>query len=322
MLEQQFDFRTLFGEDDSIHAMELNRILVMTERIMHTEGRIQTIIPFLSVARYSHQIPMIPGVLTPSFCLILQGTKKLHLGQDIIHYHAGDYLVSVIDLPASAQIIGANKQSPYIGLRIDFTTKEIASVVMEAGINVKPKDKKLNTGAYVGKSDTDLLELFIRLLKLIDKPQEAHFLSSLIKREMIFHLLTGEYGHFFFQQVFIDQQGDGIGKAIEWIKENYSRSFTVEELAKSTNMSVSGLHHKFKAVTTMGPLQYQKQLRLQEARRLMLSGSLNVTTAALEVGYENSSQFSREYRRLFGQSPFKDIKALQKSVTVETLENS
>jgi AraC-like DNA-binding protein len=321
MLKQKLKTRTLFGETVSIHQKVLDQIIAMTERITNAEGSTKTIIPFLSISRNSHQTPLIPSVLTPSFCLILQGTKKLHLGQNMIHYHPGDYLASLIDMPASAQIIGATKEEPYIGLRIDFTTIEIASVVMEAEINVKPKDKKLNTGAFIGKSDVDLLDLFIRLLKLIDKPKEARFLSAFIKREMIFNLLSGDYGHLFFQQVLFDQQADGVGKAITWIKENYARSFSAQELAKSSNMSVSGLHHKFKAITTMGPLQYQKQLRLQEARRLMLSGSMDATTAALEVGYESPSQFSREYRRLFGLPPLKDIKAVQKSSAAGYVEH-
>jgi AraC-like DNA-binding protein len=118
--------------------------------------------------------------------------------------------------------------------------------------------------------------------------------------------------HFFFQQVLFDQQAEGVGKAISWIKDHYAQSFTVEELATLNNMSVSGLHHKFKAITTMGPLQYQKRLRLQEARRLLLSGSADATTAALEVGYESPSQFSREYQRLFGLPPLQDIKAVRK----------
>ena len=120
--------------------------------------------------------------------------------------------------------------------------------------------------------------------------------------------------------VLFDQQADGIGKAIAWIREHYARSFTVEELATSNNMSVSGLHHKFKAITTMSPLQYQKQLRLQEARRLILSGSMDATTAALEVGYESPSQFSREYRRLFGLPPLQDIKAVRNSSAAGAFE--
>ncbi len=142
------------------------------------------------------------------------------------------------------------------------------------------------------------------------------------KREMLFHLLSGDSGHFFFQPVLFDQQADGVGKAIAWIREHYARSFTVEELATSNNMSVSGLHHQFKAITTMGPVQYQKHLRLQEARRLMLSGSMDATTAALEVGYASPSQFSREYRWLFGLPPLQYIKAVRKSSAAGAFEKS
>ncbi len=322
MLDQKLKPVPLLRESSPIHQKGVDPLIAMTERITNAEGRTQTIIPFLSIVRHSHQTPLIPVVLTPSLCLILQGTKQLHLGQDMLQYHAGDYLASMIDIPAPAQIIGATKQFPYIGLRIDFTTQEIASVVMEAEINVKPQDKKLNTGAFIGKSDADLLDVCLRLLKLLDTPKEARFLSALIKREMMFHLLSGDYGHFFFQPVLFDQQADGIGKAIAWIREHYARSFTVEELATSNNMSVSGLHHKFKAITTMGPLQYQKHLRLQEARRLMLSGSMDATTAALEVGYDSPSQFSREYRRLFGLPPLQDIKAIRNSAAAGAFEKS
>lgn len=138
---------------------------------------------------------------------------------------------------------------------------------------------------------------------------------------MIFNLLSGDFGHLFLQKALFDQRADGVGKSIQWIIENYTRSFTVEELAKSFNMSTSGLHHKFKAITSMGPLQYQKQLRLQEARRLMLSGPVGATMAALTVGYESPSQFNREYRRLFGQPPLQDIKAMRRSSEAKGFED-
>jgi AraC-like DNA-binding protein len=320
MVEQQRTPVTFLRESSSSHQQVLDRLIAMTERMTTAEGRTHTHIPFLSLVRHSQQTPLIPVVLTPSLCLILQGTKRLYLGQDMLQYHAGDYLASMIDIPASAQIIGATKQFPYLGLRVDFTTKEVASVVMEADINVKPQENKLNTRAFIGKSDADFLDICTRLLKLLDKPQEARFLSALIKREMLFHLLSGDSGHFFFQPVLFDQQADGIGKAIAWIREHYARSFTVEELATSHNMSVSGLHHQFKAITTMGPLQYQKHLRLQEARRLMLSGSADATTAAVAVGYESPSQFTREYRRLFGLPPLQDIKAVRTGSTSGAFE--
>ncbi|MDR6551774.1 AraC family transcriptional regulator [Paenibacillus qinlingensis] len=302
---------------------KLAELLHVVESLDLTEGRNETSIPFFSLVRRNGPTAIMPGVLTPSFCLVLQGSKKLHLGQDTIYYGTGDYLVSLMDIPASGQIVGARWQSPYLGLRIDLTGEEIASVLTDTGISVKPPDRKLGPAAYVGKSDEHLQHLFIRLLELRSKPEvEVRFLSSLIKREMIFRLLTGDYGHLFVQRVFMDQQNEGISRAIAWIKENYNRTFTIEEVARSSKMSVSGLHHKFKAVTTIAPLQYQKQLRLQEARRLMLNGSTNATAAALEVGYESPAQFSREYRRLFGLPPLQDIKAFHNKPVPEAFENS
>ncbi|QWU13225.1 AraC-type DNA-binding protein [Paenibacillus sophorae] len=313
MPEQRLDNRTINGKSVSIHKKALDQLIAMTDRIPLADGRTPTRVPFLSIIKSSRDTLRSQGVLTPSFCLTLQGTKKLYLGQNIFQYSAGDYLASLIDMPASAQVIGATEESPYLALRIDFTTQEIASVVMEAEIVTEPNEKDLGAGTFIGKSDAELLDIFSRLLKLIDKPKEVRFLSELIKREMIFNLLSGDFGHLFFQKALFDQRAEGVGKAIQWIKENYARCFTVEELAKSCNMSNSGLHHKFKAITTMGPLQYQKQLRLQEARRLMLSGPIGATTAALTVGYESPSQFNREYRRLFGLPPLQDIKAMRKS---------
>ncbi|AHV99163.1 AraC family transcriptional regulator [Paenibacillus sabinae T27] len=322
MPEQRVDNQVNFGKSVSIHKKALDQIIAMADRITLAEGRTSTIVPFLTIVRSSRETPKSLGVLTPSFCLILRGTKKLYLGQDIFHYSAGDYLTSLIDMPAAAQVIDATEESPYIGLRVDFTTQEIASVVMEAEISTEPKEKSRSAGVFIGKSDAALLDIFFRLLKLVDKPKEVRFLSELIKREMIFNLLSGDFGHLFLQKALFDQNAEGVGKAIHWIKENYARSFTIEELAKSCNMSISGLHHKFKAVTTMGPLQYQKQLRLLEARRLMLSGPMGATTAALTVGYESPSQFNREYRRIFGLPPLQDMKSLRKTSYAGGFEDS
>src|SRR5258708_19908588 len=230
MLKQQLTSVTSLRESHSLHQEALDRLLLMTERMTTVDGLMQTVIPFLSLVRHSSQTPLIPSVLAPSFCLVLQGTKEVQFGQDILQYHAGNYLVSVIDMPVFAQVVGATRQSPYIGLRIDLTTKDIASVVAEAGLHMKPREEKLGIGAFIGKSDADFLDLFIRLLKLLDRPKEALFLSALIKREMIFHLLSGDSSHFFFQQVLFDQQAEGVDKAIAWIKDHYAQSFTVEEL--------------------------------------------------------------------------------------------
>ncbi|GLX70934.1 AraC family transcriptional regulator [Paenibacillus glycanilyticus] len=300
----------------------LDQLIAITKQMSLEEGRNPTIVPYLSIVRRSRDTERCPGVLTPSFCLILQGTKKLYLGQEIFQYAAGDYVASLLDIPAFGQVVEASEESPYIGLRVDFTTQEIASVVMEADMAVEPKEKDVTAAAFIGKSDAGLLDIFYRLLKVLDKPKEARFLSELMKKEMIFNLLSGEFGHLFMQKVLFDQRAEGVAKAIGWIQANYMQPFTVEELAKSCNMSTSGLHHKFKAMTTMGPLQYQKQLRLQEARRLMMSGPIGATTAALSVGYESPSQFNREYRRLFGQPPLQDIKSLRRASGATEFEDS
>ncbi|EST10894.1 AraC family transcriptional regulator [Sporolactobacillus laevolacticus DSM 442] len=322
MPEQRVGKQANFGKSVSIHKKALDQLIAMTDRITSADGRTPTIVPFLTIVRSSRETPKSQGVLTPSFCLILRGTKKFYLGQEIFHYSAGDYLTSLIDIPAAAQVIDATEESPYIGLRVDFTTQEIASVAMEAEISTEPKEKNRGAGAFIGKSDAALLDIFFRLLTLVDKSKNVRFLSELIKREMIFNLLSGDFGHLFLQKALFDQRADGVGKAIHWVKENYARSFTIEELAKSCNMSISGLHHKFKAVTTMGPLQYQKQLRLLEARRLMLSGPMGATTAALTVGYESPSQFNREYRRLFGLPPLQDMKSLRRTSYAGGFEDS
>jgi AraC-like DNA-binding protein len=265
----------------------------------------------LTVVRNTRPTPPIPAVLTPSLCLILHGAKRLHVGAEVIDCGPGKFLASVIHLPASAQIVGAAPSNPYVGLRLDLASAEIAAVVTEAGLTPRPASQPPSQGAFIGQADAALLDLFARLLHLLDRPGDVAYLAALLKRELIYTLLAGDYGHLFFQPVFFEPAGGGIGPAIAWIEANYARAFTVAELAATAHLSVSSLHHKFKAVTAMGPLQYQKQLRLQAARRLLLSGAADATTAAFEVGYESPSQFSREYRRLFGQPPLKDIQALR-----------
>jgi AraC-like DNA-binding protein len=299
-----------------ITSKSLGKLIALAKRAAPDEGVAKTDIPFLTIIHNTRQTPPIRAELTPSFCLILQGTKRIHFKQDIIDCRPGNFLASVINVPTFAQVVGATKFSPYLGLRVDFTGKEIVSVMTEAGLTIKPKGKKLDIGAFIGKADAELFELFIRLFKVLKKPNEIGFVSELIKREMIFNLLSGDYGHLFFQLALFDQQANEVGKAVTWIEKNLARSFTVEELAKAVNMSVSGLHHKFKAITTMSPLQYQKQLRLEEAGRLLLDGSMDVTTAAMEVGYESPSQFNREYKRLFGQPPLRHINALREILSV------
>jgi AraC-like DNA-binding protein len=293
----------------------LKKLHIMTEDIAISEGRNVTTVPFLSVYRRGAENPLTRSVLAPSLCLVINGAKRLYIGADIFDYMPGDFLVSVIDIPVSGQVARATEESPYIGLNVDFTIDEIASVAIESKSGLQADKKPLMVGAFIGKSNVAILEIFARLLDLNRRPQYAAFLSTLYKQELIYALLSGEYGHVFSKYIMIGQQANGIGNAVAWIKENLSAPFTAESLAKANGMSVSALQHGFKTVTTIGPLKYQKQLRLQEARRLMLNDSLDASTAAQKVGYESPSQFSREYRRLFGLPPLQDIKALRNNAS-------
>jgi len=206
--------------------------------------------------------------------------------------------------------VRATANKPYLLLNIELDPQEIAAIVLEAQVAIDTQEPV--RGAYVGKTDDALQESLYQLVRLLQAPPaEAAFLAVGLKREIIYRMLTGPYGRQLYQNIVLDQQDRGISKAIAWLKDHYDQPVKVEELAQATHMSVSSLHHRFKAVTTMGPMQYQKQLRLQQARALLLAGETDATTAAYRVGYESASQFSREYRRLFGAPPMQDIKKLR-----------
>lgn len=279
---------------------------------LHTldEQRVATAIPFLSLLRSSHPTPVSKGVLKPSCCVILQGHKRVHLSDEVLDYGPGEYLVVSVDMPASGHIISATADKPYLLLNIELDPQEIAAIVLEAKIIIDSEQPV--RGAFIGQTDDDLQESLYQLVRLLQAPPaEAAFLAVGLKREIIYRMLNGPYGRQLYQNVVLDQQDRGISKAIAWLKDHYDQPIKVEELAQATNMSVSSLHHRFKAVTNIGPMQYQKQLRLQQARSLLLNGEVDATTAAYKVGYESASQFSREYRRLFGAPPMQDIKKLR-----------
>ena len=311
------------GSDFASTREHLGSMVAMASKVSSAaDGITQTVIPFLSIIKSSKPTPVRQGVLMPSFCVVVQGTKKFYLGREIVRYGAGNYLAALIDMPSAGQIVGATKAEPYLGIRMDLTQEETASVAMDAKLNMNARPGvKRSAGAFVGRTDPDVLEALVRLLRLLDRPRDVAFLADSIKREIIYRLLMGADGQFFFQNTVTDSRTLALGRSIKWLKENFDRDLVIEDLARSSNMSVSSLRHKFKVVTTMGPLQYQKHLRLQEARRLLLGGTLDATTAALKVGYESPSQFSREYRRLFGLPPSKDLKSMQQGTAMADLQD-
>lgn len=288
----------------------LDRMIEIVQHHVLNDGRVATSIPFLSLYHSAQPTTVTRGVLKPSCCFILQGAKRLHLGAEVLDYGPGEYLVVSVDLPAAGHVVKATADQPYLLLNIEFDPQEIAAVVLEARIAIESTQPV--RGAFIGRSDAELQEALYKLVRLLNAPeQEAAFLAVGLKREIIYRLLTGASGRQLYQNIVLDQQDRGISKAIAWLKDRYDQPVKVEDLAQAINMSVSSLHHRFKAVTTMGPMQYQKQLRLQQARTLLLQGDIDAATAAYKVGYESQSQFSREYRRLFGAPPMQDMKKLR-----------
>ncbi|WP_353401542.1 AraC family transcriptional regulator [Duganella hordei] len=288
----------------------LDHMIAIVQQHVRHDDRVATAIPFLALYHSSQPTSVTRGVLKPSCCMILQGSKRVHLPDDVLDYGPGEYLVVSVDMPAAGHVVNATPDQPYLLLNIELDPSEMAAVVMEAKIDIEsPQPVR---GAFVGKSDPELQEALYKLVRLLDAPpQEAAFLAVGVKREIIYRMLTGAGGRQLYQNIVLDQQDRGISKAIAWLKDHFDQPVKVEDLAQATNMSVSSLHHRFKAVTTMGPMQYQKQLRLQHARALLLGGDVDAGTAAYKVGYESQSQFSREYRRLFGAPPMQDMKKLR-----------
>ena len=289
------------------------RIFKIAQPLAKPDQITVTAIPSLKLVHSSQPTPLNHGVLKPSFCLILKGEKQIQIGTNTIVYGPGDFLISTIEMPINGRIYGATAKMPYLGLSLEIDPKEITAIVTEAEIDLPHAPGAINPGAFVAKSDSEIREACLRLVQLLEKPRPSKYLADQIRREILYHLLTGKNGALFYQNVVNRQSEAGIGRAIQWIRTNLNRPLKMNELAKIAGMSVSGLHHKFKAITTKGPLQYQKQLRLVQARQLLLTGSFNIAGVADEVGYSSQSQFTREYRRLFGRPPTKDMLRLQKS---------
>jgi AraC-like DNA-binding protein len=288
----------------------LRRLSLALLDVAPSEGRTQTIVPFLSVLRANAPTPVRQGLLRPSVCVVTQGHKRFHLGDASIEYGAGSYLAASIDVPASGQILGATASRPYLGAVIEIEAEEVAAVLVEAKLGPASTEQRTPAAAFVGETDAEAIEALLRLTKLLEHPRDAAFLAPGVKREILYRLLTGRSGHLFQQNVLFDRTSLGVGKAIQWLKGNFDQRIKVDDLARVAKMSVSSLQHKFKDVTAMGPLQYQKRLRLEEARRRLVGGA-DATSVAFGVGYESASQFSREYRRLFGLPPSRDVKVIR-----------
>jgi len=279
-------------------------------RITPQDGPQDTRIAGLTAIRASEPSQPLAAVYEPSLCIVVQGRKRARLADEEYIYDALNYLVVSVTLPIVGQVIEATRERPYLCLRIGVDRKLIGELILQAGPTLvkRPSSER---GLYVAKTDDALLDSVVRLVRLLDEPRDANVLAPLVLREIHYRALVGELGTRLRELCIVDSQAQRIARAIDVLRARFAEGFSIDELASIAHMSPSSFHHRFKEVTAMSPVQFQKQLRLHEARRLMLIDGLDASVAAHRVGYESASQFSREYRRLFGAPPRREIDTLR-----------
>ena len=267
--------------------------------------------PGLFLARASAPAPPIFGIVEPSLCVIAQGRKEMRLAHKSYEYDAHHYLLACLELPVALQVLEASRERPYLSLRLNLDAALVGSVLVEAGLS--PQSSGDAQAIDVSALDAALLDAVLRLARLLDSPTEARLMLPLVTREIVYRLLVGAQGERLRRMTLWGGHTHRIAQVVEKICREFSQPLRIEELARATGMSVSGFHQHFKAVTALSPLQFQKQLRLREARRLLLSEHFDAATAGYQVGYEDASHFNRDYKRLFGEPPMRDLERLQQT---------
>ncbi|HJS42472.1 MAG TPA: AraC family transcriptional regulator [Gemmatimonadales bacterium] len=276
--------------------------------------------PGLSLYRYSRPTGPLYGVSEPSFCVVVQGAKELLCGRELLRYDASQYLLVSAGLPVVGHVIEASEQRPYLAARLVLDPAIVTDVLMESGVPATRSDAAVKA-LVACPVDADLLDSVLRLVRLVDTPRDYAVLAPLAAREIVYRLARGDQGARLRQIAVVAGRAHRIAKAIGLIRRSFGKPLRIDALARQLGMSISGLHHDFKAVTAMSPLQFQKQLRLQEARRLLLGGEVDVARAGYRVGYEDPPHFNREYKKLFGQPPGRDIERLR-SVAASNLRDT
>jgi AraC-like DNA-binding protein len=290
---------------------DLRRLAGLVGAHAPSDGRFELRVPGVSVVRYSRRhAELMHAVSRPTLCVVAQGAKSIMLGREVYEYDASRMLIFSADLPVSGQLTRASSAEPFLCLRLDLDPHRIAELVMKVYPHGLPPDGD-GRAIYVTQSDAGIVNAAARLAELAATPADAELLAPLVMDEILIRLLRGRVG-FRVAQLGLAESGlRKVAKAITWLRNNFTQPMRVEGLAGLANMSASSFHRHFKAVTSMSPLHYQKVLRLQEARRLMLSETVGAAEACRRVGYASASQFSRDYGRFFGRAPAKDIATLR-----------
>ncbi len=286
---------------------ELAKLLDSTVTI---DGTHDTSIPGLRFVRASKVSEPVYSVYEPSLCIVAQGSKVVMLGKESYTYDSASYLTASVHLPIRGQVVSASPEEPYLCVNLQLDMNVIFEVIQSS--NQVTPDRSPSRGVVISRVDDSLLEAVLRLIRLLEAPKDIPVLASSFKREIVYRILQNDENDSMKHFALAGSQGQRIAKVIGMLNREFAQPLKVEEMAKEARMSASSFYHHFKEVTGMSPNQYQKQLRLQEARRLLLAENMEAAEAAFQVGYESPSHFSREYSRRFGLSPIKDIRRLRK----------
>lgn len=297
------------ARDETLKATR-DALVTMVSRMAPDIGRSATAVPGLSLARWQDGTQSDVCFHAPAIGIILQGRKKSIIGSEELEYGELDCLVNGVDMPSSSHILEATPEKPLFAVSLifdrDLTTELAATVPPSPGL------AQAHLGIAVARVQTDVLEAFLRLVELLDRPEQVRLRAPILVSEIITRVLVGPFGPALRMIHTLGSHGNQVADAISWLKDNYTRPLSVESLAAGVGMPTSTFHRQFKKVTSLSPLQYQKCLRLYQAQRLMLTQGMDANNAGRAVGYDNVQQFNREYKRMFGEPPLRDIKRLRK----------
>ncbi|MDQ0135465.1 AraC-like DNA-binding protein [Neorhizobium galegae] len=285
-------------------------IASIAARFVPDEGEYQTDVEGLVISRRSTPSAPCHGSYRPCLAMVVQGKKSVQLGSDRIDYEPGSYLLTSLDLPVTWRVVEASPELPHFCMTLAINSEKLLDLLGRINMQRPSAAAAAQRGIVVNDATPEMSDAAVRLLRLLDSPSDIAAMAPLIEQEILYRVLIGPAGDQLVNMAIADSQGNRIARAIGWLRENFAKTLRIEELAEHVNMSASSFHHHFKSITAMTPVQYQKQLRLHEARRLMLFERLDAGTAGHRVGYQSPSQFSREYSRLYGASPARDVEAL------------
>ncbi|MBK5415991.1 AraC family transcriptional regulator [Pseudomonas sp. TH31] len=298
---------------DADMEKQREELAAIIRRNTSEDGNYATAVSSLFMSRHSQTHQFAPVLAQPALCIMAQGRKEVRLADEVFNYDPLNYLVVSVSMPVTGRVVTVTSEEPILAVRLDIDPAEITALIADAGPMGVPT-RPTGRGLYVERLDAAMLDAVLRLTRLLDTPKDIAMLAPLIRREILYRLLRSQQGHRLYEIAIANSQSHRISQAIKWLNGHYEQPLRIDDLAKEVNLSVSTLHHRFKAMTAMSPLQYQKQLRLQEARRLMLAEGLEASAAGYRVGYESPSQFSREYSRLFGAPPLRDLARMRLTV--------